>query len=79
MLATARVGISPFSIIIIIIIIIVIIISNSVRFSIFFPLCLLQKFYIVFCPSYESIGKKPRKTIVLSSGPFLQVFTVTIQ
>ena len=40
---------------------------------------LLQKMYIVFYPSYVSISKDLQKTIVLSSGPFLQVFTFTIQ
>ena len=45
----------------------------------FFPFFLLQKFYIVFYPSYVSICKDLQKTIVLSSGPFLQVFTFTIQ
>ena len=42
-------------------------------------LFLLQKiFYLVFYPSYVSICKDLQKTIVLSSGPFLQAFTFTI-
>ena len=47
--------------------------------KIFFPFSLLQKFYIVFCSSYVSICKDLQKTIVLSSGHFLQVFAFTIQ
>ena len=45
----------------------------------FFSFFLLQKFYIVFYSSYVSICKDLQKTIVLSSGPFRQVFTFTIQ
>ena len=45
----------------------------------FFSFFLLQKFYIVFYSNYVSICKDLQKTIVLSSGPFLQVFTFTIQ
>ena len=48
-------------------------------FSFFFFFFLLQKFYIVFYSSYVSICKDLQKTIVLSSGPFRQVFTFTIQ
>ena len=57
---------------------------KKVRFGvflvrIFFPFFLLQKFYIVFYPSYVSICKDLQKTIVLPSDPFLQIFTFTIQ
>ena len=45
----------------------------------FFSFFLLQNFYIVFYSGYVSICKDLQKTIVLSSGPFLQVFTFTIQ
>ena len=45
----------------------------------FFSFFLLQTFYIVWYFSYVSICKDLQKTIVLSSGPFLQVFTFTIQ
>ena len=45
----------------------------------FFPFFLLQKLYIAFYSSYVSICKDLQKTIVLSSGPFLQVFTFTRQ
>ena len=48
-------------------------------FCFFFFFFLLQKFYIVFYTSYASICKDLQKTIVLSSGPFRQVFTFTIQ
>ena len=41
----------------------------------FFPFFLLQKFYIIFYPSYVSIYKDLQKTVVLSSGTLLQVFT----
>ena len=63
-----------------------IVIKNFFRFtcderklSFFFPFFLLHEFYIVFYSSYVSIYKDLQKTIVLSSGPFLQVFTFTIQ
>ena len=46
---------------------------------IFFSFFLLEKFYIAFYSSYVSICKDLQKTIVLSSGPFRQVFTFTIQ
>ena len=48
-------------------------------FSFFFFLSFAKFFYIVFYLSYVSICKDLQKTIVLSSGPFLQVFTFTIQ
>ena len=48
-------------------------------FNFFLPFFLLQKIYIVFYPSYVSICKDLQKTIILSSGPFLQVFTSTVQ
>ena len=52
--------------------------GNCVIFT-FFSFFLLQIFYIVFYPSYVSICKDRQKTIVLSSGSFLQVFTFTVQ
>ena len=39
---------------------------------------LLQKLDIVFYPIYVSISKDLQKTIVLSSGPFMQIFTLTM-
>ena len=53
--------------------------SLSRRLLFFFSFFLLQKFYIVFYSSYASTCKDLQKTIVLSSGPFRQVFTFTIQ
>ena len=51
----------------------------STKIFFFLSFFILQKLYIVFYPSYVSICKDLQKTIVLSSGPFLQVFTFTIQ
>ena len=47
--------------------------------QVFFFLSFAKTLYIFFYPSYVSICKDLQKTIVLSSGPFLQVFTFTIQ
>ena len=38
---------------------------------------LLQRFYIVFYYSCVTNCKEMQKTIVLSSGPFMQIFTFT--
>ena len=40
---------------------------------------LLQQFYIVFDTIYGIICKDLQKMIVLSSDPFMQIFTFTIQ
>ena len=53
--------------------------TSFLRKRLFSSFFLLQKFYIVFYSSYVSICKDLQKTIVLSSGPFLQIFTFTIQ
>ena len=45
----------------------------------FFLSFFCKSFYIAFYPCYVSVCKNLQKTIVLSSGPFLQVFTFTIQ
>ena len=45
----------------------------------FFPFFCKNFLHSFFYPSYVNICKNLEKTIVLSSGPFLQIFTFTIQ
>ena len=48
--------------------------------SLFLSFFRLEKLYIAFFyPSYVSICKDLQKTIVLSSGPLMQIVTFTIQ
>ena len=48
--------------------------------NIFFPFFILQKFlHNFFYNSSISICKDLQKTIILSSDPFIQIFTFTIQ
>ena len=54
--------------------------NSKILLAVFFYFFSFAKmFYIIFYPSYVSICKDLQKTIVLSSGPFLQLFTFTIQ
>ena len=53
--------------------------NSKILLAVFFYFFSFAKmFYIIFYPSYVSICKDLQKTIVLPSGPFLQLFTFTI-